>query len=446
MRGVLVFVWLSCAAAVAPPAARRCVDCAASGDLESAFGWLEEARRGRDAGLGSAWGALLVALAERRSPAVLRCVETMFHDGLGFDDLDGEAVAALRGLVPPAVGLDDEEEEEIAPWRRVFSRGRRRRMDAPADAVEAKAPELWVEAKASVRAVDCDGSESAAEALAAARAAREPVILRGVGARWPAVTDSWDAETIAAAFPAALVCRVSPSLGVSFCRESHPRVASGAAEPPSKSVVLAGPAAARRLRGEPGLRRVVYGDAPEEHLYVQALAPPSLLRDVDLGFIVDGNAATPPARLWACRGGVFSPLHFDAQDSHLVQITGEKRVLLWPPEALPALRPYASASHLARRLRVDVCSAGAGAAEAALVRGDDSGLPVDADADADADAARPPTGDAAYGLVRSGALEALIGPGDALWFPSDWAHHTEARGPLSVALSLREVGGEVVGA
>ena len=47
--------------------------------------------------------------------------------------------------------------------------------------------------------------------------------------------------------------------------------------------------------------------------------------------------------------------------------------------------------------------------------------------------------------VARGAVSAIIEPGDALFFPADWAHHIESRGDLSVALSLREVDGALVG-
>ena len=56
-----------------------------------------------------------------------------------------------------------------------------------------------------------------------------------------------------------------------------------------------------------------------------------------------------------------------------------------------------------------------------------------------------PSGEEAYELVKRGAVEALLGPGDALFFPADWAHHIESGGDLSVALSLREVDGALVG-
>ena len=76
------------------------------------------------------------------------------------------------------------------------------------------------------------------------------------------------------------------------------------------------------------------------------------------------------------------------------------------------------------------------AAEAALRRGDERGLP---------DGVPGPSGAEAYEQVARGAVEAILNPGDALFFPADWAHHIESRGDLSVALSLREVGGVLVG-
>ena len=76
------------------------------------------------------------------------------------------------------------------------------------------------------------------------------------------------------------------------------------------------------------------------------------------------------------------------------------------------------------------------AAEAALRRGDERGLPAGVPG---------PSGEEAYAAVSQNAVEALLEPGDALFFPADWAHHIESRGDLSVALSLREVDGALVG-
>ncbi|KAH8056345.1 cupin-like domain-containing protein [Aureococcus anophagefferens] len=385
---------------------QRCVACVNTGDIDGAFEWLEEARRSDDGALRDAWGAVLGALAEFRSPALLRCCETMFHDGLGYGDLDETVRAKLEGLVPPAVADDG--------------------AGAAGPAAESPAPpELWVEAGGAVPSVDCRGGARAPRSAARAEARDPPRRRRALARGRLGRADHRRRLPRGARLPGRAAER----------RELLPRVAPGrrAAASPRRAVVLSGAAAARRLRGE---RRpnLVYDDADEEHVYAQALAPPALLADVDLGFLTFRGSA-PPARLWACRGGVFSPLHYDAQDSHLVQVVGEKRLLLWPPEeAAPAVRRR----RRSRRFRVDVPRARRPPSRAAERRG----------------GGRPrrrrggpgPSGDAAFDLVRGGALEATIGPGDALWFPSDWAHHTESRGDLSIALAIREVEGVVAGA
>jgi len=394
MRWLLL---ITATAALAPPAPSRasavdaCVACAKSGDLAGALTHLEAARG--TARSAEAWEAVLVGVARSGSAALLRIYESFLHDGAGA--LSPEAAAALAGRVPPAVGGDDDAAAAI-----------------PAPAL-GPPPPLWVRPRKSVDEVECrgDGGAAAAASLAGARTARTPLILRGVGSDWPAL--AWDAATIAGAYPGGVVCRLSETRGVAFCRESHPRVLAGDFAPPSRAVVVPPAAAARRLRGE-GAPPLVY--AGGEHLYAQALAPPRLVRDIDLAFLGRSSLAAVP-RVWACRAGIYSPLHYDAQDSVLISVVGGKRLLLWPPDALDALRPEPDDSPAARRCGVDVREG--------------------ADLDGGIDRAR----------IEASALEAVLGPGDALWFPSRWAHHTEATGPggLSVALSLREVDGAVVG-
>ena len=77
---------------------------------------------------------------------------------------------------------------------------------------------------------------------------------------------------------------------------------------------------------------------------------------------------------------------------------GHKRLLLWPESALDALQPYPEDHHLARRLQVDPR------------RGHE---PASWQSDAQRAAAAAP-------------LEARLGPGDVVYFPSRWAHYTEA--------------------
>ena len=383
-------------------AAKACITSAQRGDLVEALGQLEAAREARDPQLCEAWAAVLDGLAAGQSPATLRFFEAMLHDGFGWADLPRATASRLEGRAPPPASLKG--------------------YDAVAPTLE-PIPELWVDVTTSVEEARADHGE----ALDAARLNRTPVLLKGAFS-----APKWTARALSENFPAGAVCRVAPSAAVSFCRESHPDVVDGVTKALSRALVVPADELEARLAGE-AASPFIYKDG--EHLYVQALAPPSLLRDVDLSFL--GNfGARDACRVWACRGGVYSPLHYDAQDSHLIQASGSKRVVLWPSTALEALRPYDASSPLARRLRIDVRVDGMNVAEAALRRGDEGGLP----------AGEPgPSGDEAYDQVARGAVEALLEPGDALFFPADWAHHIESRGELSVALSLREVEGVLVG-
>ena len=382
--------------------AKACITSAQRGDLVEALGQLEAAREARDPQLCEAWAAVLDGLAAGGSAATLRFFETMLHDGFGWADLPRASALRLEGRAPPPA----------------LSSG----YDAVAPVIE-PLPELWVSVTKRVE----EARANHGEALDAARRNKTPVLLKGAFS-----APQWTARSLARSFPAGAVCRVAPSAAVSFCRESHPDVVDGVTKALSRALVVPAAELETRLNGE-AASPFVYPNG--EHLYVQALAPPSLLRDVDLSFL--GNfGARDACRVWACRGGVYSPLHYDAQDSHLVQASGSKRVVLWPSTSLEALRPYDAASPLARRLRVDVRVDGMNAAEAALRRGDERGLPA---------GETGPSGEGAYEQVARGAVEAILEPGDALFFPADWAHHIESRGDLSVALSLREVDGVLVG-
>ena len=381
--------------------AKACITSAKRGDLVEALGQLEAAREARDPQLCEAWTAVLDGLAAGGAPR-LRFFEAMLHDGFGWADLPRATASKLEGRAPPPA----------------LSSG----YDAVAPIIE-PLPELWVSVTKRVE----DSHANHGEALDAARLNNTPVLLKGAFS-----APQWTARSLARSFPAGAVCRVAPSAAVSFCRESHPDVVDGVTKALSRALVVSPDEIEARLAGE-AASPFVYPNG--EHLYVQALAPPSLLSDVDLSFL--GNfGARDACRVWACRGGVYSPLHYDAQDSHLLQASGSKRVVLWPSTTLEALRPYDASSPLARRLRVDVRMNGMNAAEAALRRGDERGLP---------DGKAGPSGEEAYEQVARGAVEAIIEPGDARFFPADWAHHIESRGDLSVALSLREVDGALVG-
>lgn len=78
-------------------------------------------------------------------------------------------------------------------------------------------------------------------------------------------------------------------------------------------------------------------------------------------------------------------------------------MLLWPPDQLPCLYPYPDTHLLRRRSRVNLAAP---------------------------DLARFPL------LARTAAVEAVLGPGDVLFFPSRWAHYTESL-DFSISLTCR---------
>jgi hypothetical protein len=79
-------------------------------------------------------------------------------------------------------------------------------------------------------------------------------------------------------------------------------------------------------------------------------------------------------------------------------------MLFWPPTQLHALYCYPDSHLLRRRSRVDLSSP------------DPDRFPL---------------------FAGAGALETILDPGDAVFFPGGWAHHTECCGGLSMSLTWR---------
>ena len=106
-------------------------------------------------------------------------------------------------------------------------------------------------------------------------------------------------------------------------------------------------------------------------------------------------------------GGLRLWTHYDAMDNALVQLHGEKRVILFPPSAGAGLYLDGSSSPVV-------------------------GAAVDGKEDAwGADFPFP-----AYTLARAAALEVVLQPGDVLYIPALWAHHVEALHGPSVAVNV----------
>ena len=99
--------------------------------------------------------------------------------------------------------------------------------------------------------------------------------------------------------------------------------------------------------------------------------------------------ATAQASLWLSSHGACTPLHFDASDNVVSQLSGEKEFTLYPPAAVTAARLLPWASSLQRSARAGLDGAAA--------------------------AARPLGGHAAT-VIRLAA-------GESLFVPAHWLHH-----------------------
>jgi len=180
---------------------------------------------------------------------------------------------------------------------------------------------------------------------------------------------------------------------------------------------------ARLAEGCP-LPHMAYPPEGEEFYYCQARLAGSMLGDIDLyspPFSClgrpgapgrkDGFQAHPPSglqiaqipRMFLSPAGAISPLHFDTASSFLTQVHGRKRLVFYPPEDLPSLYPYGRWHILRRRSRMDPAAP------------DFHKYPKFA------------------GLT---GREALLEPGDILWFPGYWSHYTESQ-DLSLSMTYR---------
>ena len=111
-----------------------------------------------------------------------------------------------------------------------------------------------------------------------------------------------------------------------------------------------------------------------------------------------------PHRLWCSPEGAISPLHFDTSTSFLVQVTGAKRMLFYPPEQAQLLYLFPDTHMLRRRARVD---------------------PSEPDLHS-------------FPLVQqAAALEAVLQPGDAILFPARWSHYTESIRTVNMSVTVR---------
>jgi len=287
----------------------------------------------------------------------------------------------------------------------------------------------------------------------------QPVLLRGLAKDWPA-TRRWSFWSLlregGGGGGLRGKARAAPSLAFPFC------------EPALRDLLVAarGPAAAPSLEvddlsASEFVRAMLLRQAPtttgtsagapaaaalarlppswgRPYLYLQAELPEAhpMRADVQQGLQElltllssssaasgDGAAAIRVAqapRLWASARGSVSPTHFDRDASLLVQAVGRKRMLLFDPDTLECLHPYPEQHLLRRRARVNLA-----AAEEERAAGAGGG------------------GGGARDSLRSlrsrlSAVEVVLEPGDAVFFPPEWAHYTESLSP-SMSVTARFV-------
>ena len=283
-------------------------------------------------------------IATGRPVAVYRLMEEAAADGVRLSQFSSRAM--FDGLLPPEA---EDLRSSSGPSEVQLS------ADATPKLFSDALPQLWAKPCGSVQAFDCtdhaNNDEALSTAWATASMANAPVLFRGVGATWPAAR-AFSLPELARSLQRGMV-RVSPSSRVTFCRESHPEVRSGAFEPPSRTVIMDVREFIDRLHVRRGGRPpMLYGE--EERCYLQALAPYSMMRQLDFSFLPSAPpqaaaprglfgrigrrqpAAPPPlGRLWVSAPGTISPLHYDETECMLA----------------PVMRPWARAP-----LRVAGCS------------------------------------------------------------------------------------------
>ena len=349
----------------------------------------------------------LMHLAKNNPVALFRIYEEAIAQGHRIKQLDGPNLALAELLPPDAESLGERNAATRATWHasplrdtRILSLAksihsfasnhrlvdRNLHRNLAADSLRQLAP--WTLHGEPIDEFECAPGHRRADSLAAAWEAvakrDRPVIFRGVGADWPSV-ERWDLAILRRSLRRGMV-RCSPGPEVTFCRESHPDVQSGKFTPPSRLVTMSTGEFIKRLRTDRGgLPPLIYGES--ERVYMQALAPCEMMSMCDLSFLPNAQGSNVVGRLWISTPGCVSPLHFDEQDSYLCQIRGRKRMLLWNEEHLESLNPYPDDHPMARRLQLDL------------------GIPCE-------NIASP--------------REALLTPGDVLFFPCRFAHYTEA--------------------
>jgi hypothetical protein len=125
----------------------------------------------------------------------------------------------------------------------------------------------------------------------------------------------------------------------------------------------------------------------------------NLLEDISTPTYID-KASIVATNLWLGPRGSISPLHYDIAANFFCQVSGAKRMVLFPPDQTAYLYPFPATSQIPHMSQVDINNL------------DRSKFPD---------------------FTKATATDALIGPGDILLLPAQWWHQVHS---LSMCMSV----------
>jgi hypothetical protein len=243
---------------------------------------------------------------------------------------------------------------------------------------------------------------------------REPILYRNLGSKNSAVRASAHRHNFRQLMNSGRLVdvRVSPDSHFVFCRLSHPLILDRKFSPPSISVrITEAEFAMRCTEWHAQAKSVAPLGYPggSERLYLQSEVPLSECIVQGPAMRSSNISITQNERVWVSCAGAVSTLHYDISASLLIQVSGRKRMLLFPPEMITFLGMYPIGHPLHRRSRVDLTKSCQANRELFQEF---------------------------WQVANTFAVQVVLEPGDILSFPSGWAHYTESL-TYSVSHSFR---------
>lgn len=191
-------------------------------------------------------------------------------------------------------------------------------------------------------------------------------------------------------------CRVSPGSEFTFCRATHRWIDANKFSPPSILISMTVESALlRMIEGyQCHLPPLLYAESDQERIYIQTRVMRSKRMFTELQ--TSNLRIAQEERMWISTHGSVSGLHFDSSHSALLQRTGSKRMIFFPPECLEYMGIYPLGHPLHRRSRVNLTRP-----ESILFKD-------------------------FWKVCSSKAIEAVLEEGDLIVFPPFWSHYTES--------------------